>query len=103
MLIQTVEDLQAFVDSHSDDTATNESHVYQIWEDGELTIQKAGPLLWARNLHMLSFPLPGVDLTLPHRTSKHRYATLRFKVEDENSVFQRELADLRSRLCRDKR
>ena len=34
-----------------------QTHVHQLWEDGELTIQKAGELLGQRNLHCLSFPL----------------------------------------------
>ena len=27
--------------------------VYQCWEDGEITLQKSGELLWQRNLHCM--------------------------------------------------
>ena len=27
--------------------------VYQVWEDGEITLQKGGSLLWQRNLHCI--------------------------------------------------
>ena len=27
--------------------------VYQVWEDGEVTLQKSGDLLWQRNLHLI--------------------------------------------------
>lgn len=32
--------------------ATREGMVYQVWEDGEVTLQKSGSLLWQRTLHV---------------------------------------------------
>lgn len=31
-----------------------EGMVYQVWEDGEVTLQKGGSLLWQRNLHCIA-------------------------------------------------
>lgn len=31
------------------------SHVLQVWEDGEITSQKCGDLLWHRNLHCMEY------------------------------------------------
>lgn len=33
--------------------AQAEGPVYQVWEDGEITLQKAGSLLWRRNLRCI--------------------------------------------------
>jgi len=37
--------------------AQQEGHVWQVWEDGEVTLQKSGPLLWQRLLHTIKPPL----------------------------------------------
>lgn len=52
-----------------------DSHVCQIWEDGEVTMTKAGSLYGQRRLLMINF---GTDHALPvdmfpHRNSKHGY------------------------------
>jgi hypothetical protein len=40
---------------HNEDNAKSpHSHVYQVWQDGEITLQKCGPLLWQRNLHLIA-------------------------------------------------
>lgn len=39
--------------AHNPALAQQEGHVYQIWDDGEITSQKAGALLNQRILHML--------------------------------------------------
>jgi hypothetical protein len=47
-------------------------HVYQVWHDGEITIQKAGSLLWQRSLHTIIPPVKDADklgLRFPHRTT----------------------------------
>jgi len=36
--------------------------VAQVWEDGELTLQKSGELLWCRSLHMIEPGRSGVRL-----------------------------------------
>ena len=48
--------LQAFLGMHSPAARLVEnSHVYEIWEDGELTLQKCGSLYNQRNLHVIQF------------------------------------------------
>jgi len=47
------------------------SMVYQVWEDGEVTLQKCGSLLGLRHLHMIKMgdPSRAVDADLfPHYT-----------------------------------
>ena len=39
-----------------------EGHVYQVWEDGEITLQKSGSLLHQRTLIMIH---PGTSIYLP--------------------------------------
>lgn len=50
--------------------------VYQVWEDGEVTLQKGGDLLWKRSLHTI---LPGLDMKVeasvfPCQIDSHGYA-----------------------------
>ena len=47
--------IRALIAQHSNDALAAEEggHVYQIWEDGEITLQKSGSLLWQRNLHCI--------------------------------------------------
>jgi hypothetical protein len=62
------------------------SHVYQIWEDGEITLQKCGPLLWARHLHMMQYGEPSKAIALenfPHRHGEHGYAYVTKEGADE--------------------
>lgn len=37
---------------------------YMVWEDGEVTITKAGELLWQRNIHMMEGGEVGADKDL---------------------------------------
>lgn len=51
--------------------------VTQVWEDGEITLQKCGALLWRRTLHMTAPGVTGagdLGLVLPHRHGDHSYA-----------------------------
>lgn len=69
--------LQALISKHSDDKLSEMvGHVYQVWQDGEITLQKCGELLWQRNLHMIvpghsGFEAPGVSW--PHQSGKNSY------------------------------
>jgi hypothetical protein len=56
--------------------AKEHGHVYQIWEDGEITLQKSGDLLWMRGLHTIQCGLGfAVDSKLmPEKTRDHGYA-----------------------------
>jgi hypothetical protein len=65
------------IKQHSDDRlADMEGHVTQIWEDGEITMQKSGHLLDRRTLHCMK---PGFDdvaaplSIFPHK-NKHKHA-----------------------------
>lgn len=44
--------LAAFLAYH-DPAARECSHVLSVWQDGEITMEKGGPLFGQRNLHML--------------------------------------------------
>lgn len=54
MNIENTIQLKEFIASHhKPELAKQPGMVWQVWEDGELTLQKSGPLLWQRNLHMI--------------------------------------------------
>ena len=56
--------------------AAADGMVYQVWEDGELTLQKGGGLLWQRNLHCIEMGQGGKSLptgALAHRYGEHSY------------------------------
>ena len=38
-----------------DASAVEENHVYEVWEDGEITITKGGRLYGMRRLHLLRY------------------------------------------------
>jgi hypothetical protein len=44
--------------AHNPKLAELPGMVNQLWDDGEITCQKCGELLWQRNLHQLDFPIP---------------------------------------------
>ena len=44
------------------DDAKLDHMVYQVWEDGEITLQKGGELLWQRNLHCIAMGTEGLSL-----------------------------------------
>lgn len=61
------------------------AHVFQVWEDGEFTLQKGGSLLGMRNLHMISYPHPELKLNpmeLPMKGhATHSYVVVSFELE----------------------
>ena len=59
---------------HNQDLEKRPGMVYQIWEDGEITLQKSGNLLWRRSLHSIIPGKPGVNIPMPVKTEKHSYA-----------------------------
>jgi hypothetical protein len=63
---------------NNDEAAKKPGMVYQVWEDGEITLQKSGELLWQRNLHCivpgLRLPKDKPELTFPHKLNGHSYA-----------------------------
>jgi hypothetical protein len=51
--------------------------VTQVWNDGEITYQKSGDLLWQRTLHMDCPAIPGAEalgLEFPHKHGSNSYA-----------------------------
>lgn len=50
-----VDTLNGVIAEHHDEKHANDGMVYQVWEDGEVTLQKGGELLWQRNLHVIYF------------------------------------------------
>ena len=48
----TQPEFSALVAAHHKPDLAKGSMVYQVWEDGELTLQKGGDLLWQRTLHV---------------------------------------------------
>lgn len=52
----------------------NDPMVYQVWEDGEITLTKGGDIFGQRNLHMQQYGHPHISLefhALPYKTEKH--------------------------------
>lgn len=50
--MSAIETLQELINKHSnDELAKQHGMVYQVWHDGEITLQKAADLLWQRSLH----------------------------------------------------
>ena len=47
---------------HNESLSLQEGHVYQIWYDGEITLQKSGSLLNMRNMHCIASGLCGKGL-----------------------------------------
>lgn len=73
MTEQQIEQVKALIAEHSnDELSKEEGMVYQVWEDGEITLQKSGSLLWQRNLHCTSM---GYDRKLPIELFPHQNAS----------------------------
>lgn len=70
--------LQELIAQHHDPKlAEVDGMVYQVWEDGEVTLQKCGDLLWQRSLHRIKMgdPSKAVDPKLfPCQSNGHGYA-----------------------------
>lgn len=72
--------LQAVITAVNDSSLAQgpDQMVYQCWEDGEVTLQKCGELLWQRTLHIDQFAcIPSkpeiLALDWPHRHNGHAY------------------------------
>lgn len=52
------------------------THVIQVWEDGEITMQKCGELLWERRLIPIHYAPPNyvAGLKFPVEYNGHSYA-----------------------------
>jgi len=90
----TIEAVQAEIIRVHDPEQAKHGMVYQVWEDGEITLQKAGPLLWRRTLHSIYPGTSGLPLLqLPEKfinsrdNLAHSYAFVTF----ENAILIRNL------------
>lgn len=74
----TIQNYEDFVELtrnlHQPELAKRPGHVYQIWEDGEITSQKGGDLLWERTLHSLVSGIFGLSLPMPVQFHSHSFA-----------------------------
>ena len=69
-IVQTLEQVQNCINTASmDNLAEQDGMVYQVWQDGEITLQKSGRLLNTRTLHTAEFGYTGLNiegLVWPH-------------------------------------
>jgi len=73
----TLLELRDFIlDRNDDELAKSDGHVCQVWEDGEISLQKSGDLLWRRNLHTMKLGfVQSVPLdAFPFVSGNHAYA-----------------------------
>jgi len=75
--------------AHNPDLASN-NMVYQIWEDGEVTLQKAGNLLWTRGLHIIYPAINGLNINYTKMPIKYHYHGYAF-VSEHDIIIIREL------------
>ena len=54
---------------HDPNLEKQDGGVVQIWQDGEITYQKSGDLLWQRSLHCFAMP-PGDETIFPNLPMK---------------------------------
>lgn len=55
-LAQDKERVCPVIDLHNHpELAQDEGMVYQVWQDGEITLQKSGSLLWQRAVHCIEY------------------------------------------------
>ena len=77
--------IAAFVALH-DTTAQAEQMVYEVWEDGEVTLTKGGELYGRRSLHTVWCP-PPIDDPLPiDRLPKQAYGHGCIQVKEHDTV-----------------
>ena len=67
-----------------------EGMVCEIWEDGEITLQKSGPLYGQRNLHMIEIGIPGVNIPMPDVCGSHTNMAIPYEQKDEVANLFRE-------------
>ena len=66
--------------------AINDPMVYEVWEDGEITLTKGGDLYGQRTLHTIEYGVPHRAIPLdefPGKCLKYRHARIIVKSHDE--------------------
>lgn len=59
----TKKEFKNLLEIHSKpELAEQDGMVYQVWEDGEITLQKSGKLLWKRTIHIIVDGIPSKKL-----------------------------------------
>src|SRR5262245_13195447 len=58
-------ELQTFLALAHNPDLVDARRVYQVWEDGEITVQKGGDRLWTEPLRVVCAPLPFVGISMP--------------------------------------
>lgn len=68
--------LQDAVNNANDNGLAESSMVYQVWDDGEITLQKGGTLLWNRTLHSMKQAIGKIEnyIDWPNTHGTHGYA-----------------------------
>ena len=70
-----LDDLAKFARAaHDPSLADQEGMVHMVFQDFELAVQKSGPLLWQRTLHVIRAGLPGKAYEMPVKLDPHSYA-----------------------------
>lgn len=75
MSIQNYEDFVELARGlHRPELAKTTGQVHQIWEDGQITVQKSGDSLWQNPIQEVVEGLPGLSLPMPVIFHSHQYA-----------------------------
>lgn len=87
----TFKQLKASIERAHNLELAKDDMVYQVWNDGEITLQKGGDLLWSRTVHMVKDSLPfGLTVEMP----------IKYKKETSYAFVTREDADhIRALMC----
>jgi hypothetical protein len=100
MTYKTAQLVAVLQGAHNPALAKQPGMVYQVWEDGEITLQKSGTLLWQRTLHSI---VPGLHVKvpptlMPEQSGKahemHGYA---FVTEDDAKIIRDMIENLEDR------
>ena len=97
MMNQKIEELKKLIlESNNDELSKLPGHVYQVWEDGEITLQKSGSLLWKRTLHSI---VPGVAFKIssewfPYQTGRDNIHGYAFVTEENAYKIRKAILEL---------
>ena len=88
----TREELKEYIAIADDGSLAEEpGMVYQVWEDGEITLQKSGEILWQRSLHMVERGHIKNRIDMPHKSGEHSYI---FCTRDDAYLIRAEIFNL---------
>lgn len=68
--------------------------VYQVWEDGEITLQKNGELLWQRSLHCMEAGLGDKKVPLEWMTGSNGEHAYIFCTHDDALIVRDMIRDM---------